>query len=82
MFWNLRIKLEIHREILIKYNIIIGSEFGNAGSYEEFTTMNNPFQLLKYLNEHILHTKCFNNFQLFTIIPNHHKDLNLHHNLN
>jgi len=69
--YNLRIKLETHRRILIKYNII-----EDDGTYNDFQEMNNPFQLLKYLQKHILNNKCFDNFKLLTILPERYKDLN------
>jgi hypothetical protein len=71
--YNLRIKLERHRNILITNDIIQNQ---SVGSYEDFTGLNNPFQLLQYLQEHILNVTCFNNFQLLTILPSQYDNLN------
>jgi hypothetical protein len=71
--YNLRIKLERHRNILITNDIIQNQ---SVGSYEDFTGLNNPFQLLQYLQEHILNVTCFDNFQLLTILPSQYDNLN------
>ena len=59
--YNFRIKLEKHRNILLKYNI-----FKTDKSFESFEDLNNPSQLLQYLKEYVLDEKCFNNIQLVT----------------
>ena len=59
---NMRKTLENHRKILIKNNII------TKGKFFSFIGANTSYELLKYLKEYVLDTKCFDSILLHEII--------------